>query len=98
MLTPITHSSGNVFDDLGFDREESALLRSKSRLMAGLSYYINAKGWTQAEAAEHFGVHQPYISDLVNGKLHRFTLDRLVKMIEHAGLQFDMRVIGLEYA
>jgi len=91
----IIRSSGNVFEDLGFDREESALLRAKSLLMMALSQYIRQQKWTQAQAAEHFGCHQPYVSDLVNGKLHRFSLDQLVRMAEHAGLRLN---IGLEHA
>ncbi|MEM1055683.1 MAG: helix-turn-helix transcriptional regulator [Bacteroidota bacterium] len=93
----ITSSSGNVFEDLGFGGESKYLL-AKSRLMHGLAQYIRAKGWTQVQAAETFGVHQPVISNLVNGKLSQFTMDRLLKMAEHAGIEFDVRLIGLETA
>lgn len=93
----VTPSSGNVFEDLGFG-EESKYLLAKARLMQGLERYIRSKGWTQTQAAEAFGVHQPVISNLVNGKLSQFTLDRLLKMAEHAGIEFDIRLIGLEYA
>ena len=93
----IMPSSGNVFEDLGFG-EESKYLLAKSRLMHGLERYIRAKGWTQVQAAEAFGVHQPVVSNLVNGKLSQFTLDRLLKMAEHAGIGFDIRLTGLETA
>ena len=93
----ITPSSGNVFEDLGFGGESKFLL-AKAKLMAGFERYIKAQGWTQAEAAKAFGVYQPVVSDLVNGKLSRFTLDRLLKMAEHAGIEFDVRLIGLEPA
>ena len=93
----ITPSSGNVFEDLGFG-EESKYLLAKSKLMQGLERYIRARGWTQTEAADAFGVHQPVISNLVNGKLSQFTLDRLLKMAECAGIEFDIRLVGLDHA
>lgn len=95
--TTFTQSSGNVFDDLGFG-EESKYLLAKARLMEGLEYFVKANGWTQKEAAAAFGVHQPTVSNLVNGKLSSFTLDRLVKMAEHAGLGINVELVGLEYA
>ncbi len=47
---------------------------------------------TQAEAASQLGVTQPRISDLVRGKIGRFSLDRLVKMVSAAGLYIDVQV------
>ncbi len=91
----VNPSSGNVFEDLGFG-EESKVLLATSRLMQGLGQHICARGWNQTEAAEAFGVHQPVVSNLVNGKLSQFTLDRLLKMAEHAGVAFDIRLTGLE--
>lgn len=93
----ITPSSGNVFEDLGFG-EESRYLLAKSRLMHGLTRYVQSQDWTQVQAAEAFGVHQPVVSNLVNGKLSQFTMDRLLKMAEHAGLDFDVQLTGLEPA
>lgn len=42
---------------------------------------IEERGWTQAKAAEFLGVNQPRISDLVRGKVDKFTLDALVEML-----------------
>jgi len=94
----ITPSSGNVFEDLGFSAEESGLLLAKSRIMAGLTYLVKTNGWTQVEAAAAFGVHQPDVSDLINGKLSKFSLDRLIKMVESAGYEVNVEIVGLEYA
>ena len=55
--------------------------------MIRLSKLINARGLTQAEAADLFGVTQPRISDLVRGKIGRFSVDTLIAMLGHAGVQ-----------
>jgi predicted XRE-type DNA-binding protein len=47
---------------------------------------------TQARAAKVFGVTQPRISDLVRGKIDRFTLDALVNMLTHAGIKVTLLV------
>lgn len=81
----ITRSTGNVFEDLGFDREAAENLRIRADLMIELREVIQRKGLTQAQAAKLFGVSQPRISDLVRGKISLFTIDMLVNMLSRAG-------------
>ena len=80
-------SRANVFQDLGFDPEESENLRLRADLMIELSRLIDSKGWTQEEAAEIMGVTQPRISDLVRGKIDRFSIDSLISMLGSAGIK-----------
>ena len=87
MGTKIQLSSRDVFRDLGFDIEESESLRIRSELMIELSDLIQHKGWTQARAAEVMGVSQPRISDLVRGKIDRFSIDTLIAMLGSAGVK-----------
>lgn len=82
----LRHSSGNVFRDLGFSKEESETLRIRSELMARLARLIEERDLTHAEAARFLGVTQPRISDLVRGKLDLFSIDTLVVMLSKAGL------------
>ncbi len=88
----ITRSSGNVFEDLRFGREEAEHLRIRSALMATLCEVIESRGLTQKRAAQELGVTQPRISDLVRGKIDLFSIDTLVDMLARAGLQVEMRV------
>lgn len=87
MATKIQESKSNVFRDLGFDIDESENLRIRSDLMIELSELIQNKGWTQAQAAELMGVSQPRISDLVRGKIDRFSIDSLIAMLGSAGVR-----------
>ena len=45
---------------------------------------------TQVEAARLFGVSQPRVSDVVRGRVERFTIDALVEMLARAGVRLDI--------
>jgi predicted XRE-type DNA-binding protein len=64
----------------------------RSKMMTALRQFIQKEGLTQAEAAKLLNVTQPRISDLVRGKLSRFSLDTLVNMLTDAGLEVDFRI------
>ena len=93
MTTKMQRSSGNVFRDLGFSAEEATNLKMRSDLMIRLSKLIEARGLTQAQAASVFGVTQPRVSDLVRGKIDRFSVDTLIAMLGHAGVKVQI-VLG----
>jgi predicted XRE-type DNA-binding protein len=92
MTTKIRRSSGNVFRDLGFDREEAEHLKLRSALMIEIRKVIEAQGLTQAAAAALFGVSQPRISDVVRGKIDLFSIDTLIDMLAHAGVRVSFVV------
>ena len=79
-------STGNVFEDLGFPSEEAEHLRIRADLMIELGKVIQSRRLTQVEAAALFGVSQPRISNLVHGKIERFSIDTLIAMLGRAGV------------
>lgn len=85
-------ASRNVFDDLGFSQEEAEHLRIRSELMIELTRFIKTQGLRQAQAAKLFGVTQPRISDLVRGKIDRFSIDTLIEMLGNAGASVKVSV------
>ena len=92
MMTKVRRSSGNVFRDLGFSHEEAENLKIRTDLMIRLSQLIETRGLTQAQAAILLGVTQPRISDLVRGKIDRFSIDTLVAMLGQAGVRVQILV------
>lgn len=90
----VTKGSENVFADLGFSPEEAINLKVRADLMLNLKQYIQKQGWTQAEAAEFFGETQPRISNLLNGDIDRFSIDKLIVMLAKAGMQIKIEVIS----
>ena len=90
MTNDVRDSTGDVFQDLGFTSGESEKLRIKAKLMTTIESYIAEKGLTQAQAADLMGVSRPRISDVVRGKIDKFTIDALVDMLTRAGFQVDI--------
>jgi predicted XRE-type DNA-binding protein len=91
LMTNIVKGSSNIFEDLGFDKEEAINLKIRADLMLDLRNFILSKNWTQAEAAIFFGETQPRISNLMNGDIERFAIDKLVQMLSQAGM--DVRIL-----
>lgn len=87
---PVIESSGNVFADLGFSPEEATILAMRAELMACIRDTITAKGWNQAEAAEHLSIGQSRVSDLMRGKREKFSLDMLVTLATRAGRHVEL--------
>jgi len=92
------HPRKNVFRELGFDVEESGILRIKSDLMIELSGLIERRAWTQAQAAEVMEVTQPRISNLVCGKIDLFSIDTLITMLDRAGVRVEVTTSPREVA
>lgn len=48
---------------------------------------IQGQGWTQQQAANELSISQPRISDIMNGKIEKFTLDFLVTIFDALGFK-----------
>jgi len=77
----ITESSGNIFEDLGFDKEEAANLLIRTELIVQIRDYIQKRGLKQKTAADMLSVKQPDISAIMQLKIEKFTIDRLVNFL-----------------
>lgn len=88
--TKIRRTLGNVFADLGFSAAEAENLKVRADLMNRLTKMIGDRELTQAQAARLFGVSQPRVSDLTRGKIGRFSVDTLIEMLGHAGIEVNV--------
>lgn len=73
-------STGNLFEDVGFEKQEAKKLQFKSYLMVSLMKYIKASGLTQVEAAKRLGVTQSRMSNLMNHRIDLFSTEMLLAM------------------
>lgn len=92
--TDITSGSGNVFKDVGFDDDEAAYYKARACLAYHVRKHIENQGMTQSQAAEFFGTSQPRISDLLSGKIDKFTIDYLIGVLVEAGSEVSIMVEG----
>ena len=83
-MSKASAETGNVFEDLGFDGAEAAILRIKAELQIGLELEIKRRKLTQGKAAELLGITRPSLNRLLNGHLDGVSIDKLVAM--HARL------------
>lgn len=60
--------------------------------MAAIKSYIKSEKITQAEAAKRFGVAQPRISEIYQGKIELFSVDKLNNMLARVGRHVEIRV------
>ncbi len=82
----MTRSSGNVFLDLGFPREEAEHLLIRSDLMVQLQKGIASRGLQGAEAAKLLRVNRSRLRDLLRGRVDLFTTDALIDMLARLGV------------
>lgn len=88
-LPPHEIGSGNVFADVG--RENADELLAKAELVRQISAVIEERGITQAQAAELLGTTQPTVSDLVRGRLSKFSMERLIAFLNR--LDRDVEIV-----
>lgn len=92
MKVKLTPSSGNVFEDLGFDKAEAEVMKLRAELMIRLEQHLRAKKWTQREAAERLHVSQPRINKLMKGAWQEFSLDMLMTLAHRAGMHPTLKI------
>ena len=75
----VTRSSGNVFADLGLPNADDRL--AKADLAIAIKRELDARKWTQAQAAESLFLTQPQVYKIRTGKLDEFSRDTLQKIL-----------------
>ena len=85
-------SYASVWDALADTPEQAANLRARAELMQQIAPIVKESAWTQTEAAEHCGVTQPRINDLLRGRVSRFSLDALVNIATAIGRRVHLAI------
>lgn len=88
----MTKSSGNVFRDIGFPREEAEHLLVRADLMIQVQKLIASRGLKQKAAAKILGVTQPRVSDLLRGRIDLFSTDGLIDLLARLGAEVRLKV------
>ena len=86
--------SGNVFRDLGLPN--SRLRLAKARLAAQINAIVDDFGWTQAEAAQKLGTHQPIVSALKKGRLEGISSERLLGWLGVLDRDIEIRITPMK--
>jgi predicted XRE-type DNA-binding protein len=81
-----------VWDAISDTPEEAANLQARAQLMHQITELLKSKGWKQTEAAQHCGVTQPRLNDLLRGRISRFSLDALVNIATALGQRVKIQI------
>lgn len=61
----------------------------KMDLSIMISKLIRQNSWTQGQAAKFLGITQSRVSDLMNAKIEKFTIDTMMDMLEKFGFKIE---------
>jgi len=92
MAEKLTVSSGNVFEDFGFAPDEAAAMFARQTLLIALEKELRRRGKKQQELADELGIPRTRISEILNRKTQRFSVDKLVELLHRAGKRVEIRV------
>lgn len=79
----------NVFDDLGFSQAKADVLTMKAELHSKI--VRRARHYKQSDLQRILHESQPRISDLMRGKIAKFSLDTLIKYAQALDMRPQIR-------
>ncbi|MFN9560448.1 MAG: helix-turn-helix domain-containing protein [Dolichospermum sp.] len=85
-----TTSSGNIFQDLGFDNAEEKL--AKVKLASVIADILEQQQITLQQAAQILGLELEQINNLTNGILKEFTIENLLSYLIKLGQNVEIMV------
>ena len=85
-------TTDNIFEDIGFSPEEAAELKMKSEIFLAIRRTIDAAGHTQRDLCRILGEHQPQVSNLLNGRSSKFSIDKLLRYASRLGLKTTLKI------
>ncbi|MGI8689074.1 MAG: helix-turn-helix domain-containing protein [Thermomicrobiales bacterium] len=85
----IVPSSGNIYADLGLPNPEERC--TKAALARQIDAILTERKLTQRAAARILGIPQPKVSNLLNGRLSGFSVERLLAFL--TALNRDVQIV-----
>lgn len=97
-----TQPGANIFLDLGFDEKIATKYKlesderiakknaAKEKMMIQIADWMKAKNLKQEQAAKILMISRPRLSDVVQKKTVKFTIDSLYDMLDKTGKKVDL--------
>ena len=82
----------NIFDAITDDGDEAADLEFRADLMLLLREYFKAHNASQTEIGKTLGVPQPRVSELLGGKIDKFSSDKLIGFLAKVGIRLKPHI------
>ncbi len=86
----LVHGSGNVFRDLG--RADADVQQTKALLAARIIGILDDEGLSTRKAEVRTGINHADFTRIRNVQLDRFTIDRLMTVLNRLGQRVDVQI------
>src|SRR5260370_42711655 len=86
----VVRGTGNVFRDLGYDNAD--VDQFKAILAAEIIKALDREGLSVRSAHDRTGIAAADFSRIRNGDLNRFTVDRLMSIINRLGSRVEVKI------
>ncbi|MFW5888058.1 MAG: helix-turn-helix domain-containing protein [Bacteriovoracia bacterium] len=85
-------SKGNVLDDLGFSPEMNTIVKMKSELFDKIITVVEKRKITPRALEKILDKPQPRVSELLNGKISKLSIEKLLEYLEKLGGEVSIKV------
>jgi predicted XRE-type DNA-binding protein len=90
--------AASVWELLTDSPKDAANMTMRSTLLTAIGDAVAACGLPQSQVAARLGITQPWLNDLLRGRIANFSLDALVNLTAQAGLAVRVDVTQAERA
>ena len=78
----------NIFEAITKNTEEAADLEFRADLMLVLREFFREQAASQVQIGQMLGIPQPRVSELMTGKVNKFSSDKLIGFLAKVGVRF----------
>ena len=83
---------GQLAKKLGISKRRALEAVLKARLIMAIVREVDRLGITHEKLAKRSGIARSAVTGILSGSLQKVTIDRLLRLLEAAGLEADIRV------
>lgn len=83
-------------DELGFGASEALEIKVKAEIYRELLKHIHERGYSQKELGGVLNIHQPDASNLLNGRVSKFSVGKLIKFAGKLNLGAQVKLTKLK--
>ena len=85
-------ASRHLAKQLGIPKSRALEAMLKAQLIAAIVREVGHRGLTHAELAERSGLPRSAVTGILSGSLQKVTIDRVLRLLEAAGLEARIKV------
>lgn len=85
-------SATNLAKQIGIPKSRALEATLKARLIAAVVREAGRRGLTHATLAARSGLPRSAVTGILSGSLQKVTIDRVLRLVEAAGLEAEIRI------